>query len=184
VLVEVQAEVTNRPADSAFIPLLDFDGTLAEFNPDPAAPQLTPERWDLIERISTQPGVAVGIVSGLYILEGTPFHVDRPIFFCLGAGRPPGINSGSAAENAFELTVRAAATTSIPEAIGSGRTWDYRYCWLRDSAFVVEALRRLSHLSEGEAFVRFLREMADSGPLQRSTASPGSGTWTKRLSRN
>ena len=60
----------------------------------------------------------------------------------------------------------AAATTSIPEAIGSGRTWDYRFCWLRDSAFVVEALRRLSHLSEGEAFVRFLRNMADSGPLQ------------------
>ncbi len=60
----------------------------------------------------------------------------------------------------------AAATTSIPEAIGSGRTWDYRFCWLRDAAFVVEALRRLSHLAEGEAFVRFLREMADSGPLQ------------------
>ena len=60
----------------------------------------------------------------------------------------------------------AAATTSIPEAIGSGRTWDYRFCWLRDAAFVVEALRRLSHLAEGEAFVRFLREAADSGPLQ------------------
>ena len=60
----------------------------------------------------------------------------------------------------------AAATTSLPEALGSGRTWDYRYCWLRDAAFVVEALRRLSHLSEGEAFVRFLREMADAGPLQ------------------
>lgn len=60
----------------------------------------------------------------------------------------------------------AAATTSLPEALGSGRTWDYRFCWLRDAAFVVEALRRVSHLSEGEAFVRFLREMADSGPLQ------------------
>ena len=60
----------------------------------------------------------------------------------------------------------AAATTSIPEALGSGRTWDYRFCWLRDAAFVVEALRRLSHLAEGEAFVRFLREMADAGPLQ------------------
>jgi GH15 family glucan-1,4-alpha-glucosidase len=60
----------------------------------------------------------------------------------------------------------AAATTSLPEALNSGRTWDYRFCWLRDAAFVVEALRRLSHLSEGEAFVRFLRQMADSGPLQ------------------
>ncbi len=60
----------------------------------------------------------------------------------------------------------AAATTSLPEALGSTRTWDYRYCWLRDAAFVVEALRRLSHLAEGEAFVRFLREVADAGPLQ------------------
>jgi GH15 family glucan-1,4-alpha-glucosidase len=60
----------------------------------------------------------------------------------------------------------AAATTSVPEALGSERTWDYRYCWLRDSAFVVEALRRLSHLGEGEAFVRFLRDVAEAGPLQ------------------
>jgi GH15 family glucan-1,4-alpha-glucosidase len=47
----------------------------------------------------------------------------------------------------------AAATTSIPEAVGSERTWDYRFCWLRDAAFVVEALRRVGHLAEGEAFV-------------------------------
>jgi GH15 family glucan-1,4-alpha-glucosidase len=60
----------------------------------------------------------------------------------------------------------AAATTSIPEAIGSGRTWDYRYCWLRDAAFVVEALRRVGHLAEGEAFVSFLRDVAEAGPLQ------------------
>ncbi len=60
----------------------------------------------------------------------------------------------------------AAATTSIPEALGTQRTWDYRYCWLRDAAFVVEALRRLSHLAEGEAFVRFLRDVTEDGPLQ------------------
>ena len=60
----------------------------------------------------------------------------------------------------------AAATTSVPEALGTERTWDYRYCWLRDAAFVVEALRRLSHLAEGERFVEFLRGVADDGPLQ------------------
>ncbi len=60
----------------------------------------------------------------------------------------------------------AASTTSVPEAIGTERTWDYRYCWLRDAAFVVEALRRLSHLAEGEAFVRFLRDVTANGPLQ------------------
>ena len=60
----------------------------------------------------------------------------------------------------------AAATTSVPEAVGTERTWDYRFCWLRDAAFVVEALRRLGHLGEGEAFVRFLRDVAEAGPLQ------------------
>jgi GH15 family glucan-1,4-alpha-glucosidase len=60
----------------------------------------------------------------------------------------------------------AAATTSIPEAVGSERTWDYRYCWLRDAAFVVEALRRVGQLNEGESFVSFLRDVAEAGPLQ------------------
>ncbi|HEX8789813.1 MAG TPA: glycoside hydrolase family 15 protein [Polyangiaceae bacterium] len=60
----------------------------------------------------------------------------------------------------------AASTTSIPEAMGTPRAWDYRYCWLRDAAFVVEALRRLGHLNEGEQFLNFLRDVAESGPLQ------------------
>jgi GH15 family glucan-1,4-alpha-glucosidase len=60
----------------------------------------------------------------------------------------------------------AATTTSIPEALGTERTWDYRYCWLRDAAFVVEALRRLSHLNEGERLMRYLRDVVESGPLQ------------------
>jgi trehalose 6-phosphate phosphatase len=63
-LAEVQAEVAGRPAGTAFVLLLDFDGTLAEFNPDPAAPELTPERWELLSRISREPGVTLGIVSG------------------------------------------------------------------------------------------------------------------------
>ena len=67
----------------------------------------------------------------------------------------------------------AASTTSIPEAMGTPRTWDYRYCWLRDAAFVVEALRRLSHLAEGEQFIRFLRDVAWSGPLQPVYAIDG-----------
>jgi GH15 family glucan-1,4-alpha-glucosidase len=60
----------------------------------------------------------------------------------------------------------AATTTSIPEAMGTPRTWDYRYCWLRDAAFVVEALRRLSQLSEGEQFIRYLRDTVGDDPLQ------------------
>ena len=73
----------------------------------------------------------------------------------------------------------AAATTSIPEAIGTERCWDYRYCWLRDAAFVVEALRRLSHLNEGEQFIGFLRDVAESGPLQPLYGLAGERTLTE-----
>jgi hypothetical protein len=40
-----------------------------------------------------------------------------------------------------------------------------RIRWLQDTAFVVEALRRVGHLSVGEAFVPFLGDVAESGPL-------------------
>jgi len=63
-LSEVQAEVAARPADSAFVLLLDFDGTVAEFNPDPTAPELTQARWDLLYQFARKPGVSLGIVSG------------------------------------------------------------------------------------------------------------------------
>lgn len=63
-LSEVMAEVERRPAETAFVLLLDFDGTLAEFNDDPHAPELTPERFELLSRISRRPAVSLGIVSG------------------------------------------------------------------------------------------------------------------------
>lgn len=63
-LAEVQAEVANRPHDTAFVLLLDFDGTLAEFHADPEAPELTPERYELLNTIGRCPGVSLGIVSG------------------------------------------------------------------------------------------------------------------------
>lgn len=62
--------------------------------------------------------------------------------------------------------VIAAATTSIPEELGTARTWDYRYCWLRDAAFVVDALRRLSYLRETERFIAYLERVMSTGPLQ------------------
>ena len=67
----------------------------------------------------------------------------------------------------------AATTTSIPEAMHTPRTWDYRFCWLRDSAFTVEALRRLGQLSEGEALAGFLRDVVEAGPIQPVYAIDG-----------
>jgi trehalose 6-phosphate phosphatase len=60
----VQAAVNNRPAETAFVLLLDFDGTLAEFNPDPGAPELTPERHELLMTVARRPAMSLGIVSG------------------------------------------------------------------------------------------------------------------------
>ncbi len=50
----------------------------------------------------------------------------------------------------------AAVTTSIPEAPHSQRNWDYRYCWLRDSYFVVRALNSLSAVRTMENYFRWL----------------------------
>jgi GH15 family glucan-1,4-alpha-glucosidase len=60
--------------------------------------------------------------------------------------------------NAFEDTgaIIAAVTTSIPEAPGSGRNWDYRYCWLRDAYFVVAALNRLGATQTMERYLGFI----------------------------
>jgi GH15 family glucan-1,4-alpha-glucosidase len=58
----------------------------------------------------------------------------------------------------FEDTgaVIAGITTSIPEAADSGRNWDYRYCWLRDSYFVVHALNRLGATATMEQYLRYI----------------------------
>ncbi|MCA9486849.1 glycoside hydrolase family 15 protein [Candidatus Woesearchaeota archaeon] len=53
--------------------------------------------------------------------------------------------------------VIAAATTSLPEAIGSQRNWDYRYCWLRDSSFTINALTRVYKFEEAVNYMNFLK---------------------------
>ena len=53
-------------------------------------------------------------------------------------------------------TVAAAPTTSLPEAIGGVRNWDYRYTWLRDSSFIFEAFFRLGHVVEAETYLDWL----------------------------
>src|SRR5215213_8279606 len=55
----------------------------------------------------------------------------------------------------------AALTTSIPEAAGSGRNWDYRYCWIRDAYYTVQALNRLGALDVLENYLGYLRNIVD-----------------------
>jgi len=58
----------------------------------------------------------------------------------------------------------AALTTSIPESPGSGRTWDYRYCWLRDAYYTLGAFRHLGHFEEREQFLQYLLNIASAAP--------------------
>jgi GH15 family glucan-1,4-alpha-glucosidase len=70
----------------------------------------------------------------------------------------------------------AAPTTSLPEALGGARNWDYRFVWIRDAAFTVYALIRLGFSAEAAAFSRWTAERLrdhdradggrDTGPLQ------------------
>jgi len=66
----------------------------------------------------------------------------------------------------------AAPTTSLPEQLGGGRNWDYRYTWIRDAAFSLYGLLRLGFTEEAAAFMGWLTDrtrewkIGPSGPLQ------------------
>ncbi|NIM06171.1 MAG: DUF547 domain-containing protein [Armatimonadetes bacterium] len=53
-------------------------------------------------------------------------------------------------------TIAAAPTTSLPEEIGGQRNWDYRYTWIRDASFTLQALFNLGHLSETEGYLKWI----------------------------
>lgn len=56
----------------------------------------------------------------------------------------------------------AALTTSIPEHAGSQRNWDYRFCWIRDAYYTVQALNRLGALDVLEGYLAYLRNIVDA----------------------
>jgi GH15 family glucan-1,4-alpha-glucosidase len=66
----------------------------------------------------------------------------------------------------FEPTgaIVAAPTCSLPEAIGGGRNWDYRYTWLRDAAFTIYGFLRIGFTEEATAFMRWLEERCREAP--------------------
>jgi GH15 family glucan-1,4-alpha-glucosidase len=71
----------------------------------------------------------------------------------------------------------AAPTTSLPEAIGGARNWDYRYTWIRDASFTVYALLRIGFTEEARAFMGWvherLMEVGEDGSLQLMYAIDG-----------
>ncbi|MDH5399793.1 MAG: glycoside hydrolase family 15 protein, partial [Cyclobacteriaceae bacterium] len=68
----------------------------------------------------------------------------------------------------FEDTgaIIAAGTTSLPEAPGSGRNWDYRYCWLRDTYYTLTAFNHIGHFEEMEKYFNYFVNIS-SGENER-----------------
>ncbi|MCI1648225.1 MAG: glycoside hydrolase family 15 protein [Bacteroides sp.] len=58
--------------------------------------------------------------------------------------------------------VIAALTTSIPETIGEGRNWDYRFCWIRDASMSIETLLKMGHRSAAKRFMGFIKGILKS----------------------
>ncbi|MHB1312138.1 MAG: glycoside hydrolase family 15 protein [Gemmatimonadaceae bacterium] len=88
--------------------------------------------------------------------------------------------------NAVEDTgaVVAAVTTSIPESAEGGRTWDYRFCWLRDGFMVVNALNRLGATRTMEHFLSYIVNIAAGSPdgaLQPVYGITGRGRIEERI---
>jgi GH15 family glucan-1,4-alpha-glucosidase len=88
--------------------------------------------------------------------------------------------------NTFDDTgaVIAALTTSMPEAPQTTRNWDYRYCWLRDAYFVINALNRLGATGSLERYLRYIENIvfdADPARLQPVYGLSGEAKLTERV---
>ena len=62
----------------------------------------------------------------------------------------------------------AALTTSLPETPGGERNWDYRYTWIRDTTFTLQALHFLNLDWEADEFMQFVADVepTEDGSLQ------------------
>jgi GH15 family glucan-1,4-alpha-glucosidase len=115
-----------------------------------------------------------GLQEGLDALEGTAAAWREWAHSCEGPERCvfAGPYHEQAVRSALVLkllthpdtgAIAAAPTTSLPEEIGGVRNWDYRYAWIRDSAFTAQALFSLGHRTAARDFLAFAQRAAMEG---------------------
>jgi GH15 family glucan-1,4-alpha-glucosidase len=76
----------------------------------------------------------------------------------------------------------AAATTSLPERLGGVRNWDYRYCWLRDATFTLQAFMHLGYYDEARAWRDWvIRAIAGSPEQVQIVYGVGGERWLPEL---
>ncbi len=77
----------------------------------------------------------------------------------------------------------AASTTSLPEYDGSGRTWDYRFCWLRDAYYILNAFNNIGHFEEAEHYFQFIANVAlkEDGRYNPLYTITGSADFVERI---
>ena len=80
----------------------------------------------------------------------------------------------------------AASTTSLPEHPGSVRNWDYRYCWMRDTYYVITALNHIGHFEEMERYFNYVSDISfrDEPRYQPLFGIAGERTLTERILTN
>ena len=140
---DLESTVTVRAGERVRLSVASVDP--AEVDPDPPAPLSADEIdhrlsqtiawWERWSARGTQSGLEGGdVLRSAIVLKALT---------CADTG-----------------AIVAAPTTSLPEAMGGVRNWDYRYSWIRDSQFTVRCLGELGFDTEADGFRRFIERTA------------------------
>ena len=122
-------------------------------------------------------GEQAWFVLGVGGVDAEDAHVRTQAYWAGWSARTevPGIYAQAVRRSALVLkalidgrsgAMVAAPTTSLPEQPGGGRNWDYRFCWLRDSALAAQALLAAGHRAEVAAWADWLRGRLAEGELR------------------
>jgi len=157
------------------------DGLLITSDADIAPSGLHELRASMAVRAGERVRLSIQYVLPEHLDEGRPpapqpqeldRHLDETIAWWkrwAGRGRMEGRDAEAAIRSAIVLkgltnaptgAIVAAPTTSLPEAWGGSRNWDYRYSWIRDSSFTVRSLAELGYDAEADGFRRFIERSA------------------------